>query len=139
MTAQRGWGMGRDPDDQNQVQSSRRQILRGLFVGAAATTVVLPAAWTSPLVRSVVVPAHAQASPRKGEGDEKKDAKKDDDGGDDGKKKKKKQMSTTPPPTTPACDEHPGTPWGECRTEDGQCGCNGPGFCDTSFPGSCGG
>lgn len=37
-------------------QESRRKLLKGLAV-------TLPAAWTTPMVESIVLPAHAQTSP----------------------------------------------------------------------------
>ena len=58
----------------------RRQILKIFTIGGVATALVLPTSWTRPLVKSVIVPAHAQASPRGGGG-----------GG---------QGTTTPAPTT---------------------------------------
>jgi hypothetical protein len=42
----------------------RRQLLRIFTISGVATALVLPASWTRPLVKSVIVPAHAQASPR---------------------------------------------------------------------------
>ncbi|MGE3529426.1 MAG: hypothetical protein AB7G54_08350 [Methyloceanibacter sp.] len=47
----------------------RRQILKIFTIGGVATALVLPASWTKPLVKSVIVPAHAQASPHGGGGD----------------------------------------------------------------------
>jgi hypothetical protein len=44
-------------------RTSRRQILRVFTVGGVATALVMPTSWTKPLVKSVIVPAHAQASP----------------------------------------------------------------------------
>ena len=41
----------------------RRQLLKIFTIGGVATTVLLPAAWTKPIVRAVFVPAHAAASP----------------------------------------------------------------------------
>lgn len=41
----------------------RRQIIRTILIGGVATTLILPGKWTKPLVNSVIVPAHAQASP----------------------------------------------------------------------------
>ena len=40
---------------------TRRRVLT-LVGGATALTVLLPAKWTKPVVESVVVPAHAQAT-----------------------------------------------------------------------------
>ncbi len=44
---------------------SRRRLLKALAVSgsALAGVKVLPDAWVKPVVESVVVPAHAQASP----------------------------------------------------------------------------
>ncbi|MGE3529427.1 MAG: myxococcus cysteine-rich repeat containing protein [Methyloceanibacter sp.] len=42
---------------------NRRQILKIFTIGGVATALVLPTSWTKPLVKSVIVPAHAQASP----------------------------------------------------------------------------
>jgi hypothetical protein len=42
----------------------RRQVLRIFTIGGVATAFSLPTDWTRPLVKSVIVPAHAQASPR---------------------------------------------------------------------------
>jgi hypothetical protein len=41
----------------------RRQVLRIFTIGGVSTALVLPTSWTKPLVKSVIVPAHAQASP----------------------------------------------------------------------------
>ena len=41
----------------------RRQLLKIFTIGGVATTVLLPATWTKPIVRAVFVPAHAAASP----------------------------------------------------------------------------
>ena len=45
-------------------ERGRRHILKILTVGGVATALVMPASWTTPLVKSVIVPAHAQASPQ---------------------------------------------------------------------------
>jgi hypothetical protein len=43
---------------------NRRQALKIVItIGGVATTVLLPSKWTRPVVQSIVVPAHAQASP----------------------------------------------------------------------------
>src|SRR5262245_54390293 len=44
----------------------RRQVLHIFTIGGVATALVMPASWTKPLVKSVIVPAHAQASTREG-------------------------------------------------------------------------
>src|ERR1700722_7330956 len=44
---------------------SRRRVLEILAVGGLTVTIVLPSRWIKPVVESVVVPAHAQASPNK--------------------------------------------------------------------------
>jgi hypothetical protein len=41
----------------------RRTIFTSLLGGGALAALVLPERWTKPVVRSVIVPAHAQASP----------------------------------------------------------------------------
>jgi hypothetical protein len=41
----------------------RRNILRGALGGSALAPLVLPEQWTRPVVKSLVVPAHAFASP----------------------------------------------------------------------------
>jgi len=41
----------------------RRNILRGVLGGGALAPLVLPEQWTKPVVTSLVVPAHAAASP----------------------------------------------------------------------------
>jgi hypothetical protein len=41
----------------------RRNILRGALGGGALAPLVLPEQWTKPVVQSLVVPAHAAASP----------------------------------------------------------------------------
>jgi hypothetical protein len=49
-----------DPENKN---FDRRQIIRTVLIGGALATVILPTKWTKPLFNSVVVPAHAAASP----------------------------------------------------------------------------
>jgi hypothetical protein len=44
---------------------TRRRVLEILGVGGLTVTIVLPSRWIKPVVESVVVPAHAQASPNK--------------------------------------------------------------------------
>jgi hypothetical protein len=46
------------------VTADRRHVLRVALGGGALGALVLPESWTRPVVKSVVVPAHAQASPR---------------------------------------------------------------------------
>jgi hypothetical protein len=41
----------------------RRNILRGALGGGALAPLVLPEQWTKPVVKSLVVPAHAISSP----------------------------------------------------------------------------
>ena len=41
---------------------NRRDIIKKVLIGGAIATVVLPGKWTKPLVNSIIVPAHAQAS-----------------------------------------------------------------------------
>jgi hypothetical protein len=41
----------------------RRNILRGALGGGVVAPLVLPEQWTRPVVRRLVVPAHAFASP----------------------------------------------------------------------------
>lgn len=41
----------------------RRNILRGALGGGALAPLVLPEQWTKPVVKTLVVPAHAAASP----------------------------------------------------------------------------
>lgn len=43
------------------MQQSRRKVLMS-GLGLGATAAVLPSAWTKPIINSVVLPAHAQAS-----------------------------------------------------------------------------
>jgi len=125
--------------DDDRGRKDRRQVLKAFILGGAATTVVLPAAWHSPLVRSVIVPAHAQASPRDVEEDDKY-GKDDKDHEDDKhhRRRKKRTTTTTPEPNT-TCELNFPPPYGECRTPEGQCGCNGAN--NTCVPGidACGG
>jgi hypothetical protein len=65
----------------------RRQVLKIVTIGGIATAVVMPTSWTKPLVKSVIVPAHAQASPR---------------GRDDGGTTTPAPPTTQAPPTTEA-------------------------------------
>jgi len=73
--------------DDDRGRKDRRQVLKAFILGGAATTVVLPAAWHSPLVRSVIVPAHAQASPR--------DVEEEDKDHDEHHKRRKRKRTTT--------------------------------------------
>jgi hypothetical protein len=41
----------------------RRNILRGVLGGGALAPLVLPEQWSKPVVKSLIVPAHAAASP----------------------------------------------------------------------------
>jgi hypothetical protein len=41
----------------------RRRLLRGALAGGTLAPLVLPEQWTKPLVKTLVVPAHAAASP----------------------------------------------------------------------------
>jgi len=45
-------------------EHDRRQVLKIFTIGGVATTVLLPSKWTAPIVKSVIVPAHAAASPK---------------------------------------------------------------------------
>jgi len=45
------------------VKIDRRNILRGALGGTALSPLVLPEQWTRPVVKTLVVPAHAAASP----------------------------------------------------------------------------
>jgi hypothetical protein len=42
---------------------TRRRVLEILTVGGLTVTIFLPSKWIKPVVESVIVPAHAQASP----------------------------------------------------------------------------
>ena len=51
--------------DDDSKKISRRRALQILGLGGAvAATIALPGKWTRPIVESIVVPAHAQSSPR---------------------------------------------------------------------------
>ena len=72
--------------DENDKGVSRRRALSILGLGGAVVaTVALPSKWTRPLVESIVVPAHAQAS---------------GGGGGNGGSSTTPQPSTTPPKGT---------------------------------------
>jgi hypothetical protein len=45
------------------VKIDRRNILRTALGGGALASLVLPEQWSKPIVKSLVVPAHAAASP----------------------------------------------------------------------------
>src|SRR5450755_4485512 len=49
--------------ESNQGRPDRRRVLKVVTVGGIATTLALPGKWTKPIVKSVIVPAHAAASP----------------------------------------------------------------------------
>jgi hypothetical protein len=42
-------------------QHDRRQVLK-VIIGGVATALILPSAWTKPVISSMVAPAHAAAS-----------------------------------------------------------------------------
>ena len=44
--------------------TTRRRVLK-ILVGGATVAILIPSKWIKPIVESVVVPAHAQASPAK--------------------------------------------------------------------------
>jgi hypothetical protein len=48
--------------EQDKNPTRRRVLTIAGIGGASAVTVMLPAKWTRPIVESIVVPAHAQAS-----------------------------------------------------------------------------
>ena len=47
--------------DPNKPSVDRRQVLK-ITLGGVAAALILPHAWTKPIVNSVIVPAHAAAS-----------------------------------------------------------------------------
>ena len=49
--------------DSKQNGPDRRRLLKVVTLGGIATTLALPSKWTKPIVKSVIVPAHAAASP----------------------------------------------------------------------------
>jgi hypothetical protein len=49
----------------SQFNATRRRVLEILTVGGLTVTILLPARWIKPVVESVIVPAHAAASPVK--------------------------------------------------------------------------
>ena len=53
--------------DPQQPDSGRRRILKVITIGGVATTLLLPSKWAKPVAQSVIVPAHAAASPDDGE------------------------------------------------------------------------
>jgi hypothetical protein len=42
---------------------TRRRVLQSLGIGGAVLAIGLPTRWTRPVVESIIVPAHAAASP----------------------------------------------------------------------------
>lgn len=42
---------------------SRRRAIKIVASGALVATIALPSKWSRPIVESIIVPAHAQASP----------------------------------------------------------------------------
>ncbi len=44
--------------------TTRRRALQILTVGGLTTTILIPSKWIKPVVEAIVIPAHAQASPR---------------------------------------------------------------------------
>jgi Chaperone of endosialidase len=48
--------------DAKQDKPDRRRLLKIATLGGIATTLVLPSRWVKPVVKSVIVPAHAAAS-----------------------------------------------------------------------------
>jgi len=44
--------------------TTRRRVLQILTVGGLTATILIPSRWIKPVVEAIVVPAHAQASPR---------------------------------------------------------------------------
>ena len=49
--------------DENEQHPGRRKIAKALLIGGAVKVVTLPSRWAKPLVATVLVPAHALASP----------------------------------------------------------------------------
>jgi hypothetical protein len=45
--------------------TTRRRALEILAVGGLTVTILIPSKWIKPIVESIIVPAHAQASPAK--------------------------------------------------------------------------
>jgi hypothetical protein len=45
--------------------TTRRRALEILAVGGLTVTILIPSKWIKPIVGSIIVPAHAQASPAK--------------------------------------------------------------------------
>ena len=41
----------------------RRKLVKIITIGGVLATVALPNSWIKPVIQSVIVPAHAQASP----------------------------------------------------------------------------
>jgi hypothetical protein len=44
---------------------TRRRVLEVLTVGGLTVTIIIPSSWIKPIIESIVIPAHAQASPAK--------------------------------------------------------------------------
>ncbi len=56
--------MSEEKPDAGDAAPNRRRALKIMALGAAgALAIVLPSKWTRPVVESIVVPAHAAASP----------------------------------------------------------------------------
>jgi hypothetical protein len=49
--------------EMSEFNATRRRVLEILTVGGLTVTILLPSRWIKPVVESVIVPAHAQASP----------------------------------------------------------------------------
>jgi hypothetical protein len=47
----------------SEFNATRRRVLEILTVGGLTVTILLPSRWIKPVLESIVVPAHAQASP----------------------------------------------------------------------------
>jgi len=45
-----------------EIDFARRRLLEILTVGGLTATVLVPSKWIKPIVESIIVPAHAQAS-----------------------------------------------------------------------------
>ena len=53
-----------EPDDQDRKLSGRRQAIKAVtLAGLATSATLLPDSWTKPILRSIIVPAHAQVTP----------------------------------------------------------------------------
>jgi hypothetical protein len=49
--------------EMSEFNATRRRVLEILTVGGLTVTILLPSRWIKPVVESVIVPAHAAASP----------------------------------------------------------------------------